>query len=104
MPPQCCCCTMPRYRHLSLLSQVIYLHFYETWPLGCHLRGGCSGPSHRPHPLCTPLVSREPFGNLKTVASRTSTNATSPWLFPKILAFSIVSWDIWLNFMNCHDL
>src|SRR6218665_4087168 len=29
--------------------------FKENWPLGCP-QGGCPGPSHRPHPLCTPLV------------------------------------------------
>ena len=29
---------------------VIYLHFYENWPLGCP-QGGCPGPSHRPHPV-----------------------------------------------------
>src|SRR6218665_1010238 len=34
---------------------VIYLLFVkENWPLGCP-QGGCPGPSHRPHPLCTPL-------------------------------------------------
>src|SRR6218665_2458275 len=27
---------------------------YKNWPLGCP-QGGCPGPSHRPHPLGTPL-------------------------------------------------
>src|SRR6218665_532622 len=34
---------------------VIYLHFFKTTgPLDAP-QSGCPGPSHRPHPLCTPL-------------------------------------------------
>jgi len=31
----------------------------QNWPLRCPpgwMGSGCPGPSHRPHPLCTPLV------------------------------------------------
>src|SRR6218665_2988513 len=31
--------------------------FTKTGPLNAHW-GGCPGPSHRPHPLCTPLLVR----------------------------------------------
>src|SRR6218665_3827142 len=35
---------------------IIHLHFKKkTGPLDAP-QGGCLGPSHRPHPLCTPLI------------------------------------------------
>jgi len=36
----------------SLLIYLLYISFTKTCPSP---KGGCPGPSHRPHPLCTPL-------------------------------------------------
>src|SRR6218665_2801136 len=42
---------------IFLFIFAIYLHFlHKTGPLDAP-QGGCPGPSHRPHPLCTPLQS-----------------------------------------------
>ena len=38
------------FRHLPF--------FLQNWVVGCPLQAGCLGPSHRPHPLCTPLRIR----------------------------------------------
>src|SRR6218665_2232241 len=49
----------------------IYLHFlHKTGPLDAP-QGGCPGPSHRPHPLCTSLL-QFPFLQNQLLSNETS--------------------------------
>src|SRR6218665_104829 len=52
MPPRAASCPGNDIFHFFIGHLPTF--FKENWPLGCP-QGGCPGPSHRPHPLCTPL-------------------------------------------------
>src|SRR6218665_542073 len=68
----------------------LHTFFNKTGPLDAP-HGGCPGPSHRPHPLCTPLAIGEFFSRIgvQSLSDYTEANNSLLYIFFITYLFSV---------------